>query len=86
VPLIVVSPYTKTQNISHTVHDFGSVRKFIEETYGLPSLGYADLPADDFIDCFDLGQTPLTFQTIPAALGAEHFLQDRRPQMPPDDD
>jgi phospholipase C len=86
VPLIVVSPYTKAQYISHYPHDFGSILKFIEETYGLQSLGFADAPADDFIDCFNLGQTPLAFQAISAPLNAAHFLHDRRPQTPPDDD
>jgi phospholipase C len=86
VPLIVVSSYTRAAYISHTNHDFGSVLKFIEETYGLPSLGYADAPADDFSDCFDFTQKPLKFQTIPSPLTAEHFLNDHRPPTDPDDD
>ena len=86
VPLIVVSPYAKAAHISHNTHDFGSILKFIEENYDLPSLGYADAPADDFSDCFNFSQTPLTFQTINAPMGAEHFLNDTRPQMGPDDD
>jgi len=86
VPLIVVSPYAKARYISHQTHDFGSVLKFIEETWGLPNLGYADAAADDFSDCFDFNQTPLTFQTINAPLGAEHFLNDTRPSTDPDDE
>lgn len=86
VPLIVVSPYAKAASISHTPHDFGSILKFIEVTFGLPSLGYADAYADDLSDCFNFNQTPLKFQTIPAALGAEHFLNDRRRPTDPDDD
>jgi len=86
VPLIVVSPYAKAQYISHADHDFGSILKFIEQTFGLPSLGYADAPADDFSDCFDFSQTPLQFQTIAAPLNAEHFLNDHRPPTDPDDD
>ena len=86
VPLIVVSPYAKASYISHVTHDFGSILRFIEETYGLPSLGYADASADDFSDCFDMHQTPLQFQTITAPMGTEHFLNDRRPPTDPDDD
>jgi phospholipase C len=86
VPLIVVSPYAKAGYISHVNHDFGSILKFIEVTYSLPSLGYADAPADDFSDCFNFTQTPLTFQTIPSPLTAEHFLNDHRPPTDPDDD
>src|SRR5262249_38831999 len=86
VPLIVVSPYAKAKYISHTTHDFGSILKFIEVTFGVQSLGYADVAADDLSDCFDLNQTPLTFQTIPAHFTAAHFLNDKRPPTDPDDD
>ncbi len=86
VPLIVVSPYAKTAYISHTTHDFGSILKFIETTYNLPSLGYADTPADDLSDCFNLTHTPVTFHTIPAALKAAYFINDKRPPTDPDDD
>jgi len=42
----------------------------------LPSLGYADAPADDLSDCFTLTQTPITFQTIPAPLDAARRCLD----------
>ena len=86
VPLIVVSPYAKAQYVSHVTHDFGSILKYIEEQFGLPSLGYADANADDFTDCFDYNQVPLIFHTIPAPLDANHFLQDTSPPTDPDDD
>ena len=87
VPLIVVSPYAKAAYISHTPHDFGSILKYIEDTFGLPSLGYADANnLGDLSDCFNFSQTPLTFQTIPAPLNAEHFLNDPRPPTDPDND
>jgi phospholipase C len=86
VPLIVVSPYARAAYISHTTHDFGSILKFIEVNFNLPSLGYADNPADDLSDCFDLTQTPLSFQIIPAPLHAADFINDKRPPTDPDDD
>ena len=86
VPLIVISPYVKAQHISHTPHDFGSILKFIEVRFSLPSLGNADVAADDFSDCFDFNQTPLTFKTIAAPLNAQHFLNDKTPPTDPDDD
>jgi phospholipase C len=86
VPLIVVSPYAKAAYISHVTHDFGSILKFIEKTFGLRSLGYADGPADDLSDCFNLTQTPLSFRTIAAPLDAGHFISDKRPLIGPDDD
>jgi phospholipase C len=86
VPLIVVSPYARTGYVSHVTHDFGSILKFIETTFQLSSLGYADTPADDLSDCFDFSQTPSTFRTIAAPLDAAHFINDRRAPLDPDDD
>jgi phospholipase C len=86
VPLIVVSPYVRAQYISKQQHDFGSILKFIEATFSLPSLGYADAAADDFSDCFDYNQTPLQFQTVPSALKADYFLNDKTPPTAPDND
>ena len=86
VPLIVVSPYAKRGYVSHVTHDFGSILKFIEEVFNLPSLGYADARADDLSDCFNLSQIPPAFQAIPARLGPKYFLNDKRPPAPPDDD
>ena len=86
VPLIVVSPYAKAAYISHATHDFGSILKFIETTFKLPALGYADTPADDLSDCFDLVHAPLAFHVIPAALNAAHFINDKRAPTAPDDD
>lgn len=92
VPLIVVSPYAKAAHISHVQHDFGSILKFIETVFNLPTINpsdasaYADTSADDLSDCFDFSQTPLTFQNIAAPLDAAHFLSDKRPRTDPDDD
>ena len=86
VPLVVVSPYAKAAYIDHTNHDFGSVLKFVETTFNLPSLGYADAPADDLSSCFTMNQTPITFQMIPAPLDAAHFINDKSPPTDPDDD
>ena len=86
LPLGPNAVYAKAAYISHVTHDFGSILKFIETTFNLPSLGYADGPADDLADCFDLTQTPLSFHTIPAPLDAAHFINDTRPPTDPDDD
>ena len=86
VPLIIVSPYARAGYLSHAPHDFGSILRFVEKTYGLASLGYADARADDLSDCFNFSQTPTAFQTIPAPLDASHFLNDKRPRLDPDDD
>jgi phospholipase C len=94
VPLIVVSPYAKPGYISHQVNDFGSILKFIEATFGVGNIApgaspaYADATTNtgDLSDCFNFTQTPLTFQTIPAAKDAKYFLEDKTPPTDPDDD
>jgi phospholipase C len=87
VPLIVVSPYAKAAYISHTTHDFGSILNFVEQTFGLSQLGYADSHTTDALsDCFNFAQTPLHFRNIAAPLSAAYFLNDRRPPTDPDDD
>ena len=86
VPLIVVSPYAKRGYVSHVMHHFGSILKFIESNFNLPSLGYADAHADDLSDCFNFAQNPLPFHTISAQFDADYFLNDTRPPTDPDDD
>jgi phospholipase C len=86
VPLLAISPYARAGHISHVTHDFGSILNFIEKTFDLSSLGYADAYADDLSDCFDFRQTPIAFQTINAPVQAEFFLHDNRPPTDPDDD
>ncbi len=86
VPLIVVSPYAKPAFVSHQTHDFGSILKFIEETFGLPTVGYADANADDLSDAFNFQQTPLMFQAITAQYDATYFLTHKMPAEGPDDD
>jgi phospholipase C len=88
VPLVVISPYAKAKYISHVTHDFGSILNLIETTYGIPSgsLGYADAHADDLSDCFNLTQSPITFQTIAAPQSAAEFINSKHPPTDPDDD
>ena len=86
VPLIVVSPFAKPAYVSHVTHDVGSILKFIEEVFQVPTLGYADTPADDLSDCFDLTRTPGPFHFIAAPRDLAFFLNDKRPPEGPDND
>ena len=58
VPFIIISPWA-IQGVYHTEVEFASVLRFMEETFNLPSLGTADLVANDMQDAFNFGQTPL---------------------------
>jgi phospholipase C len=87
VPMIVVSPYAKPAYISHVPHDFGSILRLIETTFGLPSLGYADSAAqDDLADCFALTQAPMTFTQVAGVPPASAFINAKSKFVPPDDD
>jgi phospholipase C len=69
VPLIVISPYAKHGYVSHAQHEFGSILRFAEEAFGLPSLGQTDARADGLADCFDFTQVPRPFEPIPYKQG-----------------
>ncbi len=64
VPLIVISPFAKPQNISHTQYEPSSVLKFIEERFGLPPMTERDANANDLTDTLDfsLSTPPLVLQ------------------------
>ncbi len=52
VPLVVISPLAKHGYVSHTEYEFGSILKFIEENWGLGSLGATDVRANSLGDMF----------------------------------
>jgi phospholipase C len=86
VPLIVISAYAKKSYISTKQHEFGSILKFTEKTFGLGSLGTTDRRADDLYDCFDFSQSPRKFVKIPAPHDASYFLNLPPDNENPDDD
>ena len=65
VPVVVVSPYSKSHYVSHVVDDHTSILKFIETRYGLSALTARDAAADPMLDMFDFNTanfaTPPTF-------------------------
>ena len=65
IPLMVISPYAKPNNVSHTEYNYGSLLKFIEETFNLGSLGTTDSTANSLSDIFDFKQKPNVFQAAP---------------------
>jgi phospholipase C len=86
VPLIVISPYAKHGYVSHVQHEFGSILKFTEETFGLAPLAASDTRADDLSDCFDFGAGPQPFVTFPTTRSAQFFLNEKSDGRGPDDD
>ncbi|MGB6953518.1 MAG: hypothetical protein WBE15_16375 [Candidatus Cybelea sp.] len=70
--------------ISHTQYEFGSVPKFVEETYGLSSLGTTDVRAASIGDSFDFTQAPRKFVAIPSSYSRTYF-EHQRPSSEPVD-
>jgi phospholipase C len=89
VPMIVISPYAKTAYISKTPHDFGSILKFIENTYKLPSLDTADANAldgpDSLSDIFQFTSAPTTFTKFTGPWNDATCMSDPSPASDPDD-
>ena len=86
VPLLVVSPYARHGYLSHLQHEFGSLLRFTEMVFALPSLGQADARADDLSDCFDFSQGAQPYRAIQTRLHASDFLRQAPSTEPPDDD
>lgn len=86
VPMMVISPYAKHSYVSHVQYESASVAKFIEDIFGLPTLGAADSRATDLDDCFDFSQSPSTFVSIPQPVPTEKFIHEANSNMPPDTD
>jgi len=90
VPCIVISPYVRPGSVVHTQYEFGSVLKFVEDVFNLPTLGsaadgYSDARAASMTDGFDFTQTPLTFHKISAPTPPTYFVTARPSGRVPDE-
>jgi len=86
VPLLVISPFAKPHYVSHVSHEFGSILKFAEETFGLPSMKTTDERSDDLSDCFNFHALPRQFRKISAKYSPEYFASQLADEESPDDD
>jgi phospholipase C len=73
VPMIIISPYAKAGYTDSNTASFASILAYVEQNFGLPSLGQADATSYDYSDSFDYSQapilrfTPLKQHSVPAA-------------------
>jgi phospholipase C len=86
VPFIVVSPYAKHGYVSHVQHEFGSILKFVEDNFNLPSLHEVDSRSDDLLDCFNFNQSVTPFTMIPTRHPASFFVHQMHVTGPNDPD
>ncbi len=59
VPAIIISPYAQKGLVDDTMYSLPSMLKFIEDTFGLPSLTSFDGQSNDMFNAFNFNQTPL---------------------------
>ena len=91
VPCLIISPYAKEGKssqgyISHTLYEYGSILKFIEQVFNLPyigpsSAGYTDERANSIVDSFDFTQQPRKFTPFHSKYPTSTFLNE-----PPSDE
>jgi phospholipase C len=58
VPAVVVSPYSRPNDVTNVVHDHTSVLATIERKWNLPALTYRDANASTMLDFLDLKKRP----------------------------
>lgn len=80
VPMLIVSPYAKKDRTSHTDYQFGSILRFVEEEFNLPSLSslgyghvFTDKTSNSISDAFDFARGPRVFVPIPAKYPSSTF-------------
>ncbi|MGB8627608.1 MAG: alkaline phosphatase family protein [Candidatus Cybelea sp.] len=86
VPMIVISPYAKPNYVSHVPYEFGSILKFIEETFDVASLNTTDVRATDLSDCFNFKGSPRPIKPIASKYSAAYFEHQPIDYESPDDD
>ncbi|MBV9719463.1 MAG: hypothetical protein JOZ77_09085 [Candidatus Eremiobacteraeota bacterium] len=90
VPMLLVSPYARKASpkhpgyVSHTQYEFGSIIKFVEDTWNLGSLGTTDVRATSIVDSLDFSQSPRPFHPIPSER-SRVFFEHQRPSYQPVD-
>ncbi|MFY9631384.1 MAG: alkaline phosphatase family protein [Candidatus Cybelea sp.] len=84
VPAIVISPYAISGDISQTVYGFGSVVRFIEDTFNLGRLGTTDATSNSISDMLNYNQKPRAFRPIGSKYSREYFLHQKPSGLPVD--
>ena len=84
VPMLVISPYVPAGTIAHTQYEFGSILKFVEQTFALGSMGTTDVRATSIGNIFNFKQEKRHFKLIPSPHDRAYFLH-RTPSYEPVD-
>src|SRR5206468_862332 len=68
VPLIVISPFSKKNYVSHTVADYTAILKFIETRFNVPSLTQRDAAQMDMTEFLDFVNAPWKIPPTPSSI------------------
>ncbi len=82
--MLVASPYVPSGEISHTVYEFGSILRFIEDTWNLGRLGTTDETSTSMANMFNFNQSPRSFQKISSKYSKAFFLRQKPSHLPLD--
>ncbi len=92
VPCLIISPFTygRQPNVVHTQYEFGSILKFVEQVFDLPTLGtltdgYTDGRATSISDAFNFSLDPHRGTDISAPYSSSFFLRSKPSMVAPDD-
>jgi phospholipase C len=89
VGMLAVSPYTEGPSCTglgavHTVYEFGSIIRFIEDTWNLGRLGTTDGTSTSIANTFNFNQSPCPFQSIASKYSRAFFLHQKPSGLPVD--
>ena len=85
VPLLAIGPFARSNWVDHTPRDFASIPHFIEDIYGLGSLGHLDAQTDDLFSLFNFDSTARKFTPIATGNVTIKGLISRPPDLSPVD-
>jgi phospholipase C len=83
VPMLIVSPYVKA-HVDHTVYEFGSILRFVEDTWQLGTLGKNDAHSTSIGNAFDFTMPPRKFQKVNSKYPLNYFLHQKPSGVAPD--
>jgi phospholipase C len=82
VPAMVISPYAKSGTVDHTMYEFSSVLRFIEDNWGLTQLTRRDRIANGLGGALDFSQQPLPPDPQPLRTDCRGPIWDPPPPDP----
>ena len=83
VPMLIVAPYVKT-HVDHTIYEFGSILRFVENNWNLGTLGKNDAHSTSIGNTFDFTMAPRKFHKIDSKYSLDYFLHQQPSGLAPD--